>query len=620
MNNYRIYVEKYPEFQVEARSLLGELNENLQLDLAALRLLNVYDLFGFSEELLEKSRYSVFGEIVTDSVTDECDLSGSKYIAVEYLPGQFDQRAASAVDCVRLIDPSAKVSIKSSKLIIIPGETSDETVENIKKYYINAVESREKDLAKLTALEQPEVAPVPVLEGLTALTEEELAPYCKKMGLAMNADDLREVVNYFKSEGRDPFETELRILDTYWSDHCRHTTFTTELEEIEVEDSFLKEELDGTLALYMKIRKELGREHKGLNLMDMATVGARYLKANGLLDDMEVSEENNACSIYVDVDIVDDEGEMTTEKWLLQFKNETHNHPTEIEPFGGAATCLGGAIRDPLSGRAYVYQAMRVTGAGDIIFSGAGLPLNLPSFLTEGAKTKLAPIVSSARAAKLLCEKWFNEYNYTPDAIVVEGPKAGGHLGYKADQIFAEEYSLEKTLPEVVEVVDKFAAEHNCHIPVIAAGGIYTGEDIHNMMELGASGVQMGTRFVTTEECDADIRFKEAYINAKKEDIEIIQSPVGMPGRAVHSSFLASVKEGLKKPKQCAFNCIRTCDVVNSPYCIMLALFNAFKGRLDNGYAFAGANAWRAEKIETVKNLFNSLVEEYDAVVRKIRG
>ncbi|MBR5835262.1 MAG: phosphoribosylformylglycinamidine synthase [Bacteroidales bacterium] len=366
MNNYRIYVEKYPEFQVEARSLLSELNENLQLNLGTLRFLNVYDLFGFSEELLEKSRYSVFGEIVTDSVTDECDLTGTKYIAVEFLPGQFDQRAASAVDCVRLIDPSAKVSIKSSKLIILSGDTSDEVVEKIKKYYINAVESREKDLSKLTAMEQPEVVPVNVLEGLTALTEEDLAPFCKKMGLAMNADDLREVVNYFKAEGRDPYETELRILDTYWSDHCRHTTFTTELDDIDVEESFMKEELDGTLNLYMKIRKELGRENKGLNLMDMACIGARYLKANGYLDDMEVSEENNACSIYVDVDIVNDEGEMTTEKWLLQFKNETHNHPTEIEPFGGAATCLGGAIRDPLSGRAYVYQAMRVTGAGDI--------------------------------------------------------------------------------------------------------------------------------------------------------------------------------------------------------------------------------------------------------------
>ena len=379
MNNHRIYVEKYPEFQVEARSLLSELNENLQLDLGALRYLNVYDLFGFSDSLLEKCRYSVFGEIVTDSVTDSCDLAGSKYIAVEFLPGQFDQRAASAVDCVRLIDPSADVTIKSSKLIVLPGDTSDETIAKIKHYYINTVESREKDLSRLVQTEQPEVIPVKVLEGLTSLGEEELAPYCKKMGLAMNADDLREVVNYFKKEGRDPYETELRILDTYWSDHCRHTTFTTELEEISVEDSFIKGEIDGTLNLYMKIRKELGREHKGLNLMDMATVGARYLKAQGLLDDMEVSEENNACSIYVDVDVVDDEGELTTEKWLLQFKNETHNHPTEIEPFGGAATCLGGAIRDPLSGRAYVYQAMRVTGAADIYLPVAEtIPGKLP--------------------------------------------------------------------------------------------------------------------------------------------------------------------------------------------------------------------------------------------------
>ena len=379
MNNHRIYVEKYPEFQVEARSLLSELNENLQLDLGALRYLNVYDLFGFSDSLLEKCRYSVFGEIVTDSVTDSCDLAGSKYIAVEFLPGQFDQRAASAVDCVRLIDPSADVTIKSSKLIVLPGDTSDETIAKIKHYYINTVESREKDLSRLVQTEQPEVIPVKVLEGLTSLGEEELAPYCKKMGLAMNADDLREVVNYFKKEGRDPYETELRILDTYWSDHCRHTTFTTELEEISVEDSFIKGEIDGTLNLYMKIRKELGREHKGLNLMDMATVGARYLKAQGMLDDMEVSEENNACSIYVDVDVVDDEGELTTEKWLLQFKNETHNHPTEIEPFGGAATCLGGAIRDPLSGRAYVYQAMRVTGAADIYLPVAEtIPGKLP--------------------------------------------------------------------------------------------------------------------------------------------------------------------------------------------------------------------------------------------------
>ncbi|MGM9748938.1 MAG: phosphoribosylformylglycinamidine synthase [Candidatus Cryptobacteroides sp.] len=366
MANYRIFVEKKPGFRVEAQSLKEELNENLRLRIESLRLLNVYDLFGFTEELLEKSRYGVFGETVTDNVTDSCDLEGKKYIAVEYLPGQFDQRAASAVDCVHLIDPSANVHIKSSKLLIMEGELSDEDLASIRHYVINAVESREKDLTKLSDTEQAPVKPVSVLEGFTSMKEEELAPYCKKASLAMNADDLREVVNYFKAEGRDPYETELRILDTYWSDHCRHTTFTTQLEDVVIEESFIKDEITDTYNLYLKLRKELGREAKGLNLMDLATIGAKWLRKEGKLDDMEVSEENNACSIFVDVDVTSDSGETTTEKWLLQFKNETHNHPTEIEPFGGAATCLGGAIRDPLSGRAYVYQAMRVTGAGDI--------------------------------------------------------------------------------------------------------------------------------------------------------------------------------------------------------------------------------------------------------------
>ena len=361
MSNYRIFVEKYPEFQVEAKSLMAELNENLQLELKTLRLLNVYDLFGFTPELLEKSRYTVFGELVTDSVTDSLDLEGAKYIAVEYLPGQFDQRAASAVDCVHLIDPKASISIKSSKLLIVDGDATEETLEKIRHYYINPVESRTKDLGKLTDSEQAPVRKVPVLEGFRNMKGAERDAFCKKMGLAMSVADLQEVIGYFTSEGRDPNETELRILDTYWSDHCRHTTFTTELEEVGVEDSFIKEDIDGTLKLYLKMRKELGREGKGLNLMDMATIGARYLRKEGKLDNLEVSEENNACSIFIDVDV-----DGVVEKWLLQFKNETHNHPTEIEPFGGAATCLGGAIRDPLSGRSYVYQAMRVTGAGDI--------------------------------------------------------------------------------------------------------------------------------------------------------------------------------------------------------------------------------------------------------------
>ncbi len=372
--NYRIFVEKLPRFQVEAESLRRELNANLNLSIARLRLLCVYDLFGFDAELLEKSRYAVFGEVVTDSVTDSCDLEGRKYLAVEFLPGQFDQRAASAVDCVRLIDPSADVRIRSSRLLVFDDGVTDEELAKIRRYYINAVESREKDLSRLDDMEQAEVRPVPVLEGFTAMQEAELEPYCKRMGLAMNADDLREVVTYFRAEGRDPYETELRILDTYWSDHCRHTTFTTELDGITVEESFAKGEIEESLALYLKIRRELGREHKSLCLMDIATIGARYLRAKGLLDDLEVSDENNACSVFVDVDV-----DGTTEKWLLQFKNETHNHPTEIEPFGGASTCLGGAIRDPLSGRSYVYQAMRVTGAGDIYQKVADtLPGKLP--------------------------------------------------------------------------------------------------------------------------------------------------------------------------------------------------------------------------------------------------
>lgn len=249
----------------------------------------------------------------------------------------------------------------------------------------------------------------------------------------------------------------------------------------------------------------------------------------------------------------------------------------------------------------------------DIIFAGAGLPLNLPSFLTEGAKTKLAPIVSSARAARLLCTKWFNDYKYIPDAIVVEGPKAGGHLGYKTDHIFDPQYSLENIVPQVVAEVNNFAEQHSCHIPVIAGGGVFTGADIHKILSLGAEGVQMGTRFVVTEECDAASEFKQAYIDAKEEDVTIIQSPVGMPGRAVANVFLERVKQGLTKPQSCPFNCIKTCNVTDSPYCIMLALYNAYKGRMSHGYAFCGSNAWRCDKIVTVKELIDSLQQEYIA-------
>ena len=361
MANFRIFVEKRPAFQVEARSLKNELNENLQLNLQSLRYINVYDLFGFTPELLEQCRYSVFGETVTDTVTDTCDLTGAQYLAVEYLPGQFDQRASSAVDCVHLIDPNAQVEIRSSRLLVFDASLTQEELDKIRRYYINAVESREKDLSQLTQNQTADVKPLAQLNGFTTMPREAYAAFCKEWGLAMNTDDLHEVVTYFQKEQRNPTETELRILDTYWSDHCRHTTFTTILESVKIDDSFIKSEIESTLGMLHDMREELGRTNKPFCLMELATIGARYLRKKGLLDDMEQSEENNACSIFIDVDV---DGQ--TEKWLLQFKNETHNHPTEIEPFGGASTCLGGAIRDPLSGRAYVYQAMRVTGAGDI--------------------------------------------------------------------------------------------------------------------------------------------------------------------------------------------------------------------------------------------------------------
>ncbi|MBQ6437196.1 MAG: phosphoribosylformylglycinamidine synthase [Bacteroidales bacterium] len=374
MQPHRIFVEKSSEFQVEAQSLKNEFNENLSLSLHSLRLLIVYDLFGFTDALLEKCRYTVFGETVTDRVTDDCPLEGKRYLAVEFIPGQFDQRASSAVDCVHLIDPEADVQIRSARLLIFDDDLSDTDLEAIRNYYINKVEAREKNLALLAPPGAADVRPLATLDGFTEMPESEFAGFCRRWGLAMNTDDLREVVRYFRAERRNPTETELRILDTYWSDHCRHTTFTTALTGIRIEDSFLKCDIEATLEELLAIRRELGRDKKDLCLMELATIGARYLRKKGLLDDMEQSEENNACSIYVNVDV-----DGRTEKWLLQFKNETHNHPTEIEPFGGASTCLGGAIRDPLSGRAYVYQAMRVTGAGDICRSVAEtLPGKLP--------------------------------------------------------------------------------------------------------------------------------------------------------------------------------------------------------------------------------------------------
>ncbi|MBS1231971.1 MAG: nitronate monooxygenase [Bacteroidetes bacterium] len=247
----------------------------------------------------------------------------------------------------------------------------------------------------------------------------------------------------------------------------------------------------------------------------------------------------------------------------------------------------------------------------DIIIAGAGLPLDLPSFLKKESLTKLIPIVSSARAARIICEKWKSNYNYLPDAVIVEGPKAGGHLGFREEQIGDDNYALEKLVPEIVGELKTFEEKYSQSIPLIAAGGIYTGTDINNIMKLGASGVQMGTRFVTTHECDAPQAFKQAYIDADEKDIEIIKSPVGMPGRAILSAFIRKVKEGKKQPKKCPFKCIKTCDITKSPYCIIIALINALKGNFENGFAFAGSNAFKATKISSVKEIFQTLIKEY---------
>lgn len=250
----------------------------------------------------------------------------------------------------------------------------------------------------------------------------------------------------------------------------------------------------------------------------------------------------------------------------------------------------------------------------DIIFSGAGLPLNLPQFLKRTKKTKLVPIVSSGRAASIISKIWLKRYNYLPDAMVVEGPMAGGHLGFKEEQIRDPGYSLEKLITEVIKEVRLFEEKCKKPVPVIAAGGIYTGKDIYKFLQLGASGVQMSTRFVTTYECEASIEFKKAYINSEKEDIVIIKSPVGMPGRAIRNKFIDDVNKGEKKPFKCPYHCIKTCDFKNCPYCIALALANAKKGNLEEGFVFAGTNAYRTKEIISVKELIDSLLEEYENV------
>ena len=355
---FRIYVEKKPELANEANGLRKEINDLLGIkSLENLRILNRYDVENIEKDLFEYCRKTVFSEPQLDITLNNLDIKDETVFAVEFLPGQFDQRAASAEECIQLISQKEKPIVKTAKVYILSGNITEDELNSIKKYVINPVECREASLEEYSTLTSKYEIPTEVktLDGFCKLDENGLKDFIHANGLAMDLDDIKFCQNYFIQEQRDPTISEIKVIDTYWSDHCRHTTFLTTIDNVEFEDELIQKAFDE----YLNTRKKLGRT-KPINLMDIATIGARFLKNEGKLDKLDESEEINACTVKIDV-MVDGK----KEKWLLLFKNETHNHPTEIEPFGGAATCIGGAIRDPLSGRSYVYSAMRLTGAGN---------------------------------------------------------------------------------------------------------------------------------------------------------------------------------------------------------------------------------------------------------------
>ena len=356
---YRIYVEKKPGFDGEARQLHNELTTLLGIrSLTGLRLLNRYDVEGISEELFRQCAGTVFSEPPVDDVYGELPAHTGAAFAVEYLPGQFDQRADSAAECIQLISQGERPLVRSARVYLLDGELTAGELEEIKKYVINPVEAREASLDTRDTLQMTYAVPeaVATLTGFNELDEAGLKAFIGEKGLAMDYGDIKFCQDYFRSEQRDPTITEIKMIDTYWSDHCRHTTFGTILDDVQIDDAVVQEAFDR----YMALREETGRTEKPRCLMDVATIGAKALKQRGVLTNLDESDEINACTVKIKCDV---DGE--DQDWLFLFKNETHNHPTEIEPFGGAATCIGGAIRDPLSGRSYVYQAMRVTGAGD---------------------------------------------------------------------------------------------------------------------------------------------------------------------------------------------------------------------------------------------------------------
>ena len=362
MSVYRVYVEKKAPFAVEAQGVLSDIRSSLGIHSAScVRILNRYDVEDISKEDFELAKGTIFSEPQVDDVYDELPsfAAEDRVFAVQFLPGQFDQRADSAVQCIQLATQHERPTVASAKVYVISG-VSDEELARIKAHLINPVESMEASLELPKTLHTPFDVPadVAVLEGFCELDQQGLQEFIDQYGLAMDLGDITFCQKYFKeTEKRTPTITEIRMIDTYWSDHCRHTTFSTNIEQVDIESDYVKDAYNE----YLELRKTLhAGKNKPMTLMDLATIGAKALKKKGLLSALDESEEINACSVKIKVDIDGKE-----EEWLLQFKNETHNHPTEIEPFGGAATCLGGAIRDPLSGRAYIYQAMRVTGAGD---------------------------------------------------------------------------------------------------------------------------------------------------------------------------------------------------------------------------------------------------------------
>lgn len=367
--NKRIFVEKKADFGIKSASLVKELTHNLQLtSLKDLRIVQVYDVFNLAEDFLARAEKHIFSEQVTDCLLTETEITAEldkvAFFAIESLPGQFDQRAASSQEALLLLGSDSQVKVNTAQLYLVNKDIAEAELEAVKNYLLNPVDSRFKDITLPLEEQAFSVSDktIPSLDFFETYKADDFAAYKAEQGLAMEVDDLLFIQDYFKSIGRVPTETELKVLDTYWSDHCRHTTFETELKNIDFSASKFQKQLQATYDKYIAMRDELGRSEKPQTLMDMATIFGRYERANGRLDDMEVSDEINACSVEIEVDV-----DGVKEPWLLMFKNETHNHPTEIEPFGGAATCIGGAIRDPLSGRSYVYQAMRISGAGDIM-------------------------------------------------------------------------------------------------------------------------------------------------------------------------------------------------------------------------------------------------------------